>query len=953
MLIIRLRLLQAPLLALVFCGALQAQTDNNGAVNARDGAVEIERQQRGIQAELVDAGDYYFRPDGTKARFYRKKDVFVVNTEPDRRARAMQRMKARFGDRVQGVRGHRLGNRMVVKLDNQAAINLKTGSSIEISTSMLKSLDSSISEMQPVLANARGQGDILVLPSFILKLNAPTISASQLDSLLAHYGLQTGQRLRVPGQVYTATLKVDNIDSSTYFSVARRLANDAAVAWAQPQFYAQPRKAGLPTPSFIPDDPLFAQQWHLRNTGLQQSRCDTDCDANNAWDIDDANGVGAVTGQGMVIAVIDDGVDLAHEDLVIWQNDGEAGVLSNNGIDDDANGFIDDFQGWDFVVDDFPNAINANADFAMCQNLILNDPQNPSLQDDQGQPCYCAGDGDVDDAVRGGGQDNSPAPSPNLDCVTLNGEAIAQDNHGTAVAGLAAASGNNGTGVAGVAFNAEILPIRLISEFDGTSALGIGSGSNPPALSFCARAMEAFVYAGRYADVINNSWSIVEDTCIGLPAVIGDVLAGTLMEGDVGSEVNISQRPDKGSPVVFSTGNDASGWIKVTAQVSAGEHAYEWRYLRDAFPEDSTNNDSSAWIDQITFPDGSVEGFESGINGFENRWLFNSINCDDECLPEDEIDVTLMPTWEIETDPNRIRFGNASARLDASDDEQHFCGYSYLHMLRDGPGNTVSFWIWASADLDKVEFLVDGREVFSFGDVPARAIVNNFVGFPANLSDDATFESSQDVIAVGASNSGDLTNISTVDLATEERAPYSQFGPTLDLVAPSGNQHLPITTTDRSGADGFNNGSGGVGDSNYTAAFLGTSAAAPIVSGVATAMIASNSDLTAGQVKTMLRDSADEIGRLPYTDGRNDAHGHGRVNMYKALRLARGESVSPDPAAVCTPAGNAYVFTEDLILPNFQPVASQSCPAEGPLPELDDLCLPIRTSNDRIAVICI
>lgn len=59
----------------------------------------------------------------------------------------------------------------------------------------------------------------------------------------------------------------------------------------------------------------------------------------------------------IIVAVIDGGVDTAHEDLKnrIWRNSGETGVDENghdksaNGIDDDKNGYVDDIHGWNFL----------------------------------------------------------------------------------------------------------------------------------------------------------------------------------------------------------------------------------------------------------------------------------------------------------------------------------------------------------------------------------------------------------------------------------------------------------------------------------------------------------------------------------------------------------------------------------------------------------------------------
>jgi subtilisin family serine protease len=50
----------------------------------------------------------------------------------------------------------------------------------------------------------------------------------------------------------------------------------------------------------------------------------------------------------VIVAVIDSGVDTAHEDLknVLWRNKKE---IPGNGIDDDKNGYVDDVYGWNFL----------------------------------------------------------------------------------------------------------------------------------------------------------------------------------------------------------------------------------------------------------------------------------------------------------------------------------------------------------------------------------------------------------------------------------------------------------------------------------------------------------------------------------------------------------------------------------------------------------------------------
>ena len=92
------------------------------------------------------------------------------------------------------------------------------------------------------------------------------------------------------------------------------------------------------------NDPQFSSLWGLHNTGQTGGTADADIDAAEAWDL-------ATGATSTIIAVIDTGIDYRHPDLAanMWVN---AGETAGDGIDNDANGFVDDVHGYDFINGD-------------------------------------------------------------------------------------------------------------------------------------------------------------------------------------------------------------------------------------------------------------------------------------------------------------------------------------------------------------------------------------------------------------------------------------------------------------------------------------------------------------------------------------------------------------------------------------------------------------------------
>lgn len=182
--------------------------------------------------------------------------------------------------------------------------------------------------------------------------------------------------------------------------VSDRLVELTGVEYAEPYYI-------FTTDAMPVNDPQAAQQYWLSIIKAQE-----------AWDVTQGS-------TDVVIAIVDSGVDWAHEDLAenIWENPGETGTDAQgkdrrtNNTDDDQNGYVDDWHGWDFV---------GNASFSDQMSRVFR-------------------------------PDNNPAPR----AVNIQGYS---GSHGTTVAGCAAARTNNGRGIASPGYNSRILAVKAAAD---------------------------------------------------------------------------------------------------------------------------------------------------------------------------------------------------------------------------------------------------------------------------------------------------------------------------------------------------------------------------------------------------------------------------------------------------------------------------------------------------------
>jgi subtilisin family serine protease len=178
------------------------------------------------------------------------------------------------------------------------------------------------------------------VPGELVVRFAPGTAAGERRSLNAAQGATEKQSLLVPRAFLLRLPGGRNIPVA-----AAAYERSPNVEFAHPNYIAEPV-------STTPNDSSFSSLWGLHNTGQTVNGFagtpDADVDAPEAWDL--TQGSTAVT-----VGVADTGIAYDHPDLAanVWTNAGEAGAgKETNGVDDDGNGRVDDFRGYDFVSGD-------------------------------------------------------------------------------------------------------------------------------------------------------------------------------------------------------------------------------------------------------------------------------------------------------------------------------------------------------------------------------------------------------------------------------------------------------------------------------------------------------------------------------------------------------------------------------------------------------------------------
>jgi subtilisin family serine protease len=191
------------------------------------------------------------------------------------------------------------------------------------------------------MAQVKIKGKPRVVPGELIVKYKAAVAASDQYAYLQRAGITLVRRSATLGFLRGKTTQ--DVNKAIQLCKA-----DPNVEYAEPNYYlyaletASAKTSPRATPLVAPNDPRFGEQWNMNNSN------DADIDAPEAWNTQTGS-------NNVIVGVIDTGIDYDHEDLRdnIWRNPGETGDgKENNGVDDDGNGYKDDYRGWNFELND-------------------------------------------------------------------------------------------------------------------------------------------------------------------------------------------------------------------------------------------------------------------------------------------------------------------------------------------------------------------------------------------------------------------------------------------------------------------------------------------------------------------------------------------------------------------------------------------------------------------------